>query len=120
MQRSQYRSSRIFGERVRQVRVESRGQDGRPLSQERLAERSGLHRTYIGHVERGEVNVALSNVVRIAAALNIDPGELVRGIPPDEVLPGRSGTGPGLNRRAQPADQEGGPSANPFRDPGLA
>ena len=53
------------------------------MSQERLAERSGLHRTYIGHVERGEVNVALENILRIAAALDIDPGDLVHGLRPD-------------------------------------
>lgn len=58
--------------------MEERG--GRRVSQERLAELSGLHRTYIGHVERGEVNVALYNIVRIAAALGVDPGELVRDL----------------------------------------
>lgn len=57
--------------------------DGRPVSQERLAEAAGLHRTYIGHVERGEVNVALYNIVRIAAALSTDPSDLVEGIEPD-------------------------------------
>lgn len=53
------------------------------MSQERLAERAGLHRTYIGHVERGEVNVALVNILRIAKALEVDPAELVRGLTPD-------------------------------------
>jgi transcriptional regulator with XRE-family HTH domain len=51
------------------------------MSQERLAEKCGLHRTYIGHVERGEVNVALYNIIRIAAALKVDPSELVRSKP---------------------------------------
>lgn len=55
---------------------------GRRVSQERLAEMSGLHRTYIGHVERGEVNPALYNIVRIAAVLGVDPGELVKGLRP--------------------------------------
>lgn len=53
-----------------------------PLSQERLADQAGLHRTYIGHVERGEVNLTVWNLIRIAAALGIDPGELVRGLRP--------------------------------------
>jgi transcriptional regulator with XRE-family HTH domain len=55
---------------------------GRRVSQERLAELSGLHRTYIGHVERGEVNVALYNIVRIASALRSDPSVLVAGLGP--------------------------------------
>lgn len=54
--------------------------DDRAVSQERLAERAGLHRTYIGHVERGEVNVALFNIVRIADALEVDPGDLLQGL----------------------------------------
>jgi predicted transcriptional regulator len=55
----------------------------RPLtSQEALAHVAGVHRTYIGHVERGEVNVTLWNIVRIAAALDVDPATLVRGLKP--------------------------------------
>lgn len=52
------------------------------LSQERLGELAGLHRTYIGHVERGEVNPSLHNIVRLAAALKVDPGDLIRGLQP--------------------------------------
>lgn len=52
------------------------------VSQERLADEAGLHRTYIGHVERGEVNVTVFNLVRIAGALRVDPAELVRGLHP--------------------------------------
>ena len=69
-----------FGRRVRQYREAMEADRGRRVSQERLAEMTGLHRTYIGHVERGEVNVALYNIVRIADALGVDPGELVRGL----------------------------------------
>jgi transcriptional regulator with XRE-family HTH domain len=50
------------------------------LSQEKLAERAGLHRTYIGSLERGERNVSLVNIVRVASALNCDPADLVRGL----------------------------------------
>jgi transcriptional regulator with XRE-family HTH domain len=53
-----------------------------PLSQERLADLAGLHRTYIGHVERGEVNLTVWSLIRIANALGIDPGELVGGLRP--------------------------------------
>lgn len=63
-----------FGSRVRQLRVE------RALSQERLAELAGLHRTYVGSLERGERNVALLNLVRLASALRVEPSELVRDL----------------------------------------
>ena len=53
-----------FGKRVRELRM------GLRLSQEELAEQAGLHRNYIGGVERGERNIGLLNVDRLAAALN--------------------------------------------------
>ncbi len=65
---------RIFGQRVRDART-SKG-----LSQEQLAEISGLHRTYVGTIERGERNPALLNILRIADSLGIDACELVRDI----------------------------------------
>jgi len=59
-----------FGSRLRQLR------DERGYSQEALAERAGLHRNYVGGVERGERNVALENIVKLAKALSIKPGDL--------------------------------------------
>ena len=53
-----------FGKRVRELRMDL------GFSQEELAERAGLHRNYIGGVERGERNIGLLNVDRLAAALN--------------------------------------------------
>ena len=70
------RVAKLFGVRVREAR------DSVGVSQEKLAELSGVHRTYIGHVERGEVNLSLYNLVRIAAALRIDPAQLVGGLRP--------------------------------------
>ncbi|SHJ16570.1 DNA-binding transcriptional regulator, XRE-family HTH domain [Cruoricaptor ignavus] len=55
-----------FGSRVRELR-KTEG-----LSQEDLADKADLHRTYIGMIERGEKNITLQNIYRIAQALNID------------------------------------------------
>jgi transcriptional regulator with XRE-family HTH domain len=63
-----------FGRRVRKYRLKLK------LSQEELGDQSGLHRTYIGHLERGEVNPSLLNIVKVAAALQIDAGLLVKGM----------------------------------------
>jgi len=78
MPRSRTRTgtSIAFGQRVRARRLEL------DLSQERLAERAGLHWTYVGSVERGERNIALYNIVRLAAALHVNAADLVRDLQP--------------------------------------
>lgn len=62
----------LFGNNVREIRKM------RNISQERLAELSGLHRTYIGMIERAEKNVSLSNIQRIAQALNVSIETLLK------------------------------------------
>jgi transcriptional regulator with XRE-family HTH domain len=47
------------------------------LSQEALSFEAGLHRTYIGAVERGEKNITLRNIIRIAKALNVLTSDIV-------------------------------------------
>lgn len=59
-----------FGNRVRALRV------GLGFTQESLAEKAGLHSTYIGGIERGERNVGLDNIFKIAKALKVMPSEL--------------------------------------------
>ncbi|QVK21118.1 helix-turn-helix transcriptional regulator [Mycoplasmatota bacterium] len=59
-----------FGKKIRKLRLD------RNMSQEELAYESGLHRTYIGSVERAEKNLTIKNVFKIAEALGINPSDL--------------------------------------------
>lgn len=51
------------------------------MSQEEMADRAGLHRTYIGGVEQGRRNLSLLNIMKIARALEVEPEELFAAMP---------------------------------------
>lgn len=61
---------RAFGDRIRELRELAK------LSQEALAESSGLHRTYISSIERGQRNVTLTNIYALAHGLGVEIREL--------------------------------------------
>ena len=63
-----------FGNRIRKLRL------AQGISQETLAYRANLHRTYIGAVERGERNITLVNADRIATALGVTLTECLQGM----------------------------------------
>lgn len=67
-----------IGERIRRLRKEM------DLSQEQLAERSGLHTNYVGQVERGEKNLTLETLEKVVGGLDISLEELFRYIGPME------------------------------------
>jgi len=60
-----------FGKSLRKLRVE------RKLTQDQLADRAGMHFTYIGQIERGLRNPSLINLQKLAKALKIDAGTLL-------------------------------------------
>jgi len=61
-----------FGGRLKEIRTQ------KGLSQEKLAFKSGLHRTYISDIERGARNVSLVNIEKISKALGISNSELLK------------------------------------------
>ncbi|WP_420128767.1 helix-turn-helix domain-containing protein [Longimicrobium sp.] len=67
-----------FGDTLREHRQRA------GLSQEKLAAKAGIDRTYVGGAERGERNVALVNIVRLAEALGTVPAELLRRLGGEE------------------------------------
>lgn len=61
-----------FGKQVKKLRLDKK------LSQEAFAEVVGVHRTYIGMIERGEKNITLENIAKLANAFNIPISELFK------------------------------------------
>ena len=66
------RLTAIFGRNLRRLRLEA------DLSQEDLAHLIGVHRNYVGALERGERNPTLASVERVATALDADPADMLR------------------------------------------
>jgi transcriptional regulator with XRE-family HTH domain len=64
----------VFGKRIRELRR------AKGLSQEELALKAGLDRTYISDVERGMRNISLENIERLAQALELQIQELFQGL----------------------------------------
>lgn len=65
----------LFGKQIRALR------EAQHLSQEKLAELCGVHRNYIGRVERAETNVKFDSVIRLSAGLKVRPERLFKIIP---------------------------------------
>ncbi len=63
-----------FGKKVREERLKQN------LSQEQLASKADVHRTYIGMIERAEKNITLENIEKIAKALNLNLSDLFQGL----------------------------------------
>jgi transcriptional regulator with XRE-family HTH domain len=71
---------RTLGQRIKQLRAE------RGWSQEEFAEICGVHRTYMGHIERGEKNLSFGSMVRVANALGVSLSDLFKGLENGEAL----------------------------------
>jgi transcriptional regulator with XRE-family HTH domain len=65
---------KTFGKQVRALRL------AKGYSQETFADAAGLHRTYIGSVERGEQNISIDNIAKLAKALNISLQTLFKNL----------------------------------------
>jgi transcriptional regulator with XRE-family HTH domain len=91
----------LLGKRIHALRV------AKKWSQEEFAHVSGLHRTYIGQIERGEKNISFGNLVKVAAVLGVTASELLSAL---ETGGGSTedlkGTSPG-RRRNPKADRQG-------------
>jgi transcriptional regulator with XRE-family HTH domain len=73
-----------FSQNVRKTRI------AKNLSQEDLAEKASLHRNYIGGVERGERNISVDNMERIAVALETTISKLLQPVSPVKLVKGNA------------------------------
>jgi transcriptional regulator with XRE-family HTH domain len=72
MAKSEKSETATFGKALRSCREKIK------ISQEELAHRAGLHRTYVGSVERGERNISLKNIYALAGSLQTTPSALLK------------------------------------------
>jgi transcriptional regulator with XRE-family HTH domain len=89
----------LLGKRVHELRA------ARKWSQEEFAHISGLHRTYIGQIERGEKNISFGNLSKIASVLGVTLSELLAGLEDGSALGRKSkhATGSGSQRTSEVA-----------------
>ncbi|RNB90214.1 XRE family transcriptional regulator [Brevibacillus nitrificans] len=76
MEESTKQLAKMLGDRIRSLRLDL------GLSQEQLGERSGLHTNYIGQIERGEKNLTLETLLKIARSLGTSLEQLLHSIDP--------------------------------------
>ncbi len=67
-------AQKAFGKTVRRLRREA------GFSQERFAQAAGIHRTFMGEIERGDTNVSLDTITRIAKSLRMSVSELFQAV----------------------------------------
>lgn len=79
---------KALGQRVRQLRLKL------GYSQEDFADHCGVHRTFMGTIERGETNLSFQNLARIAAGLGVTISKLVSGVERQAALLTRGDTAP--------------------------
>ena len=70
----QHPLQKALGDRVRQLRLK------RGYSQEHFADQCGVHRTFMGTIERGETNISFQNLAKLASGLNVTLSTLLSGI----------------------------------------
>ncbi len=63
-----------IGKKIKQLRIEA------GLTQEAFADRAEIHRSHIGEIERGEVDIALSSLMKVSQALGVTISKLIQGI----------------------------------------
>ena len=91
----------LLGKRIHELRV------ARQWSQEEFAHVSGLHRTYIGQIERGEKNISFGNLVKVAAVLGVTASELMLALEGNGVSSPVLKRTPSGSRKVVKSDRQG-------------